>query len=836
MAKPPTRIEVKLRSNPADADGQVLTQVSCEVDFEGGAVWNQPCDWPPQYRTDFPPVPPEMEGVRFRKAGVDRALSTHFLFSEGQLKKVGKELYETLFSPEARGAIENSLNDDLDISFDLTNAKFLANEPLEAIFIERARIHPARNERTRITRYFRPGGVGQSGREVPYPANALFVAAAPAGNIDYEAEFAAIAKHEAELRKVADQHPAIDWQFLPNATIGELQDILAKNDLDILHFVGHGGYDEVLQENYLLFHHHINPDREQRVSADDFRGMLQNSSVSLVFLNACGSAQIVGADSFTGVAQGLIEDHTPFVLAMRDRISDESALAFSAAFYGQLAQRKTPAQAVSVARNRIYGIEGGGWRKVEFVTPVLYTTRERETLLPPAEETAAGGSVLSRAIDWIEAHPVVGGALLAALLVTPAGIFFSDVIGSDEQAVSSTGSGTEFEAEGDGSIDRNIGDRDAAPGQITADGNGGAIQGGGANGGSSGGAGGNSGDGSSSGGTSGGTAGVTPVPGVPDDPGRAAPAIEVVIVQNDSGAQIPTPTPPPTPTPTTSPPDGNMPPVAPPPPPVAAPPPPPAPLPCNRGPYMVFFNWDESTITPEAATVLDNARSAYANCGAASVMLAGHTDTSGTMAYNEGLAERRNESVRDYVTARGVSDMRISSQSFGETQLRVPTADGVRELQNRRVEITYGPATSAMQCNGDPLPGGNEAVEFNLASAHAPRENAERIARVLLDNPGCFVVLSGYADRAGPMVGSASLAQSRAQDIGAQLVEYGVEASRIVAFAYGEATPGADGDGASALGTVQVELVNYGKFTQARSKWNAEKAKSRQADPAADAM
>ncbi|MBU0670261.1 MAG: OmpA family protein [Alphaproteobacteria bacterium] len=108
---------------------------------------------------------------------------------------------------------------------------------------------------------------------------------------------------------------------------------------------------------------------------------------------------------------------------------------------------------------------------------------------------------------------------------------------------------------------------------------------------------------------------------------------------------------------------------------------------------MVFFNWDKSDITPEAATILDNAVSAYANCGTASVMLAGHTDRSGTNQYNQGLAERRNASVRDYLGARGIPNGRINSQAFGETQPRVPTADGVRELQNRRVEVTYGPGS-----------------------------------------------------------------------------------------------------------------------------------------------
>ena len=120
---------------------------------------------------------------------------------------------------------------------------------------------------------------------------------------------------------------------------------------------------------------------------------------------------------------------------------------------------------------------------------------------------------------------------------------------------------------------------------------------------------------------------------------------------------------------------------------------PPPPQVCETGPYIVFFNWDESDITPEASTILDNAVSAYANCGMASVMLAGHTDTSGSAAYNVGLAERRNASARDYLTARGVPGGRIGSEAFGETQLRVPTADGVRELQNRRVEITYGPGS-----------------------------------------------------------------------------------------------------------------------------------------------
>jgi outer membrane protein OmpA-like peptidoglycan-associated protein len=74
-------------------------------------------------------------------------------------------------------------------------------------------------------------------------------------------------------------------------------------------------------------------------------------------------------------------------------------------------------------------------------------------------------------------------------------------------------------------------------------------------------------------------------------------------------------------------------------------------------------------------------------------MLAGYADRSGSTQYNVGLSERRNGSVRSYLGGRGIADSAISSQAFGESNPRVPTADGVRELQNRRVEITYGPGS-----------------------------------------------------------------------------------------------------------------------------------------------
>ena len=112
-------------------------------------------------------------------------------------------------------------------------------------------------------------------------------------------------------------------------------------------------------------------------------------------------------------------------------------------------------------------------------------------------------------------------------------------------------------------------------------------------------------------------------------------------------------------------------------------------LPCNTGPYIVFFEWDRSDITPEAAQVLDSAVEANRNCNNLPMAIAGFTDRSGSDAYNQGLSGRRAEAVSAYVVSKGVNASAIATEAFGEANPRVPTADGVRELQNRRAEINF---------------------------------------------------------------------------------------------------------------------------------------------------
>ena len=133
--------------------------------------------------------------------------------------------------------------------------------------------------------------------------------------------------------------------------------------------------------------------------------------------------------------------------------------------------------------------------------------------------------------------------------------------------------------------------------------------------------------------------------------------------------------------------------MAPPPPPaptpvVAAPPaPPPAAVAPSKQMFIVFFEFDKSSLTPDGKKVVDAAAAAFKS-GKPSVAIAGYTDLAGTQQYNLALSKRRAETVKAALVRDGVPASAIDESWHGKENPRVPTADGVREPQNRRVEIT----------------------------------------------------------------------------------------------------------------------------------------------------
>jgi outer membrane protein OmpA-like peptidoglycan-associated protein len=125
----------------------------------------------------------------------------------------------------------------------------------------------------------------------------------------------------------------------------------------------------------------------------------------------------------------------------------------------------------------------------------------------------------------------------------------------------------------------------------------------------------------------------------------------------------------------------------PPPPPAPAPAPVAAPAPAPARSYLVFFDWDKATLTDRARQIVKEAADNSTRVQVTRIEVNGYTDTSGTPRYNQGLSVRRAQAVANELVRDGVPKDVISIQGFGETHLLVPTGPGVREPQNRRVEI-----------------------------------------------------------------------------------------------------------------------------------------------------
>ena len=129
---------------------------------------------------------------------------------------------------------------------------------------------------------------------------------------------------------------------------------------------------------------------------------------------------------------------------------------------------------------------------------------------------------------------------------------------------------------------------------------------------------------------------------------------------------------------------------------LSAPPPPPLSaagtaqpaLDCTAPAMSILFDWNMDTPVPEGTATVSQLTQTASQCGWKRFGVTGYTDTSGSNRYNDGLSLRRAQNVAALLSQGGIPADEITTTGLGETQLKIETADNVREPMNRRVEIT----------------------------------------------------------------------------------------------------------------------------------------------------
>jgi hypothetical protein len=294
------------------------------------------------------------------------------LYNNFDPKAFGTQLFTAVFADQVDKCLQRSLDQvrqqrrGLRIRLRLTDVPELAELPWEYLYDPEAQRFLALSETTPLARYFHLPRTDVS-LQVTGPLSILAVLADPSDanpRLQVNAEWQRLHKALADLQKQGK----VVLEPLKKATLRQLQSRLRKTEpIHILHFIGHGYFDEAQQSGGLQME--AEDGTSQRVSAETLGVLLQDySPLRLFFLNACEGARAGQVEPFGGVAQKLVQQGIPAVIAMQFAITDDAALTLAQGFYQALADRYAVDTALSEARKAIF-FTGNA---VEWGTPVLF--------------------------------------------------------------------------------------------------------------------------------------------------------------------------------------------------------------------------------------------------------------------------------------------------------------------------------------------------------------------------------------------------------------------------------------------------------------------------------
>lgn len=286
------------------------------------------------------------------------------------VRSFGGHLFESLFSGPVNTCLLRSMDEadrtqtGLRVRLHLGDAPALANIPWEFLYDSSSDGFLCLSDQTPIVRY-----IDLPQRVEPLaaspPLRMLCLISSPAGYppLDVEHEWAKL--NEALGPTMREGRLVLERVDTPS--LEALQRKLRRDSYHVLHFVGHGAFDERAQDGVLLLE---DLDGKGRPVTGESLGVLlhDHESLRLVVLNACEGARTSSADPFAGTAQSLVRKGIPAVIAMQFEISDVAAITMANEFYSAVADGYPVDAALSEARKAIFTRVNA----VEWATPVLY--------------------------------------------------------------------------------------------------------------------------------------------------------------------------------------------------------------------------------------------------------------------------------------------------------------------------------------------------------------------------------------------------------------------------------------------------------------------------------
>jgi CHAT domain/WD domain, G-beta repeat len=354
-----------------------LTYVDFDVLLERGEegtyrarVVNAPAGQTPSVAFTLPFTPLELENFVLRVGRPRRIVRRIDAPETAAIKSFGGQLYRALFHDQLEVNLLRSLSEataqrtGLRIRLRLSDTPELAELPWEFLYDQARNRFLGLSDRTPLVRFL----------EVPDPPRPLTVSpplqvlvmiASPSDlpRLDVEQEWRNLRTALAPLEEAGQ----VQVTRLETATLAALRQQLRRADGNVLHFIGHGGFDPQTQDGVLALEDQTG--RSRLVSGQDLGVLLHDhDALRLVLLNACEGARADPSDPFAGTAQSLIQQGIPAVVAMQFEITDPAAISLASELYAAVADGYPLDAALTEARKAIWA-DGN---QVEWATPVLY--------------------------------------------------------------------------------------------------------------------------------------------------------------------------------------------------------------------------------------------------------------------------------------------------------------------------------------------------------------------------------------------------------------------------------------------------------------------------------